>query len=163
MPISSPGRVIHDEMMRAMGRSIKALQRGVKPAPKASGKPQKFKSDKQRRYFFWALNAGKITVPYHREALMVKSLSGTTADSIASVTPIHGGVEGRWGTNIKYAPMVIDKYKQVAYHRGTWWTLQGEAKRLTPKVVKEFQAASVRIADKLGPMWTRTITIEVEL
>ena len=139
--MTDASQVVHNEMMKAMGRSLGRLQEGLKKYPTA--KPE---SRYIRTMDLWrSLTVGKL------------GLQG-----IHSVKGIHGGVEGRWGTNVKYAPYVIDQNRQAA-HMGRWWTLQGEAKRLTPQVVKEFQAASVRIADKLGPMWTRTITIEVEL
>ena len=138
---SNAANIVHTEMMRAMGRSMVRLQGGVKKYPP---KPPDSR--------------------YIRTTTLGKSLTiATDAQAIGSVSAIHGGVEGRWGTKVKYAPYVIDQNKQAWMHKGRWWTLQGEAKRLTPQVVKEFKAASVRIADKLGPMWDRDIIIKVEL
>ena len=140
MPANA-AHIVHTEMMRAMGRAVSGLRGGVgKYPPKPEGSK------------------------YRRTGTLGRSLTSFAhGDSIHSVKRIAGGVEGRWGTNVKYAPYVIDQNSQAWMHKGRWWTLQGEAKRMTPQVKAEFEAASVRIANKLGPMWTKTIVIEVNL
>ena len=140
-PMPSAANIVHDEMMRAMGRSLGRLQEGVKKYPQK--KPES-------RY-------GRTMTLWHS---LTNSQHG---QAIYSVTRVHGGVEGRWGTNVPYAPYVIDKNRQAWMHKGRWWTLQGEAKRMIPLVVKEFDTAATNIADKLGPLWDRDIIIEVEL
>jgi hypothetical protein len=134
-------QIVHTEMMRAMGRSLLALQGGVKKYPK------------------------KLNPRWVRTGTLGRSVTSSKAPgAISKVRRVPGGVEGRWGSNVKYAPWVIDRDRQRDYHRDHgWWTLQDEAKRMVPKVRKEFEAASTRIANKLGPRWTKTIVIEVAL
>ena len=137
---SNAANIVHTEMMRAMGRSMMRLQGGVKPYP-----------------------AKPATSKYRRTGMLGRSVTiAADAQGIHSVARVHGGVEGRWGTKVKYAPYVIDQNKQAS-HMSHWWTLQGEAKRMTPLVVKEFDTAATNIADKLGPLWDRDIIIEVNL
>lgn len=52
---------------RMRGRLVSAQKRITKYPPRYQGKlPGGFKSEKQRRYFFWALREGIIQVPYQR-------------------------------------------------------------------------------------------------
>lgn len=48
------------------GRMVAAQKRITKYPPIIRGRSQPFKTDKQRRFFFWALRNGLITVPYQR-------------------------------------------------------------------------------------------------
>ena len=140
-------QIVHKEMMRAMTRSLIGLQGGVAKYP---GKP--------------AGSTYRRTLTLGRSLTMGRAMTSSGAGrlSIAEVKPITGGVQGRWGTNVKYARWVIDKTRQ-AKHMRHWWTLQDEARRMTPMVRREFEGASQRIAQQLGPRWTRTIVIEVNV
>ena len=60
----------------------------------------KFKSRKQQGYFFWALNSGKLQVPYRRTGKLQQEI--TTESTVAD-----DAVIGRIGTNIAYGPYVI--------------------------------------------------------
>ena len=51
----------------------------------------------------------------------------------------NGGYEGRFGTNLEYAPYVIGE-KQAAMHSGRWWTLESVAKSALSKIEQLFQA-----------------------
>lgn len=79
-----------------------------------------FVSEKQRRFFFWALNEGIITVPYRRTRTLAKSWSRT-------VQTVPGGAVGEVGSNENIAPynrFVQDRTQQARIHRGNWHTVQ---------------------------------------
>lgn len=138
-----PRKLVQREMMRSMGRSLIRLSGGVKDYP-----------------------AQRPEVNYIRTHTLGRSLTTrASSQSIHKVRRIHGGVEGRWGTNVTYARWVIDEARQTDVHRnlGKWWTLQSEAKRMMPLIRREFEAGNTRIANQLGPRWTRKIVIEIAI
>ena len=55
------------------------------------------------------------------------------------------GYEGRFGTNLDYAPSVVDPEEQAAVHRGRWWTMTTIAEKAHDKIVAVFQG----LADEL--------------
>ena len=92
----------------------------VRPAlakyPPPSGKKQPFKTDKSRRFFFAALEDGKIKVPYPRSG----NLGGDWVGA-----PFGDGwvlTSGR-----EYSEMVLGP-NQAAYFKGTWPTTEMVAK-----------------------------------
>jgi hypothetical protein len=135
------GRIVHDELVRAMNRGLDRLLEGVKPYP-----PPPTGSRYHRRYWL-----GK--------SLTVRG----DPKGIRTVRDIPGGVEGRWGTKVEYARWVIGEGTQAWMHKGRWWTLQGEAQRLFPKVKAEFDAAGERITKRLDGRWNQTIVVELNL
>ena len=100
--------------------------------PAQSNAPQPFKTERQRRWFFWALGTGQINVPYKRTGKLASSWR------VEKVT---------WGeyalkNSQAYAHWVIEKKKQAVYHEGHWWTADDFLDRDTPELVK-------RITEKL--------------
>lgn len=92
--------------------------------------PQPFKTDKQRRYFFYAKAKGLIGVPYQRGSSPgsrnLKQLWTVEAESATRVVV---------GNNTPYGPYVQDRDRQSRYHRETGWlTTQGVAASETPAV-----------------------------
>ena len=75
-----------------------------------------FESDKQRRFFFWALRAGVIEVPYYRgqnvrsENLQQSWTTESLSDTAAAV-----------GTQVSYAPMQMDATRQTRYAKAVGW------------------------------------------
>lgn len=66
----------------------------------------------------------------------ITSMAGQNPEALSRVESLFGGVRGIIGTNVKYAPYVIDEERQAEVHRGRWWTLQGEVRRLRDQIVK---------------------------
>ena len=71
--------------------------------------------------------------------------------SIYTVTQIGGGWEGRFGTNLEYAPYVIgDKstigISQAKQHQGRWWLLSSVAEKAMQKIERTWQ----RMADAMA-------------
>lgn len=78
----------------------------------------KFKSLAQQRKVMSLVKQGKV--PYRRTGTLGKSL--TSAVNIAA----YGVADVRIGSNLDYAPYVIDKERQSHYHMGTWNTIQDD-------------------------------------
>ena len=57
-------------------------------------------TDKQRRYFFWALKNGKIKVPYKRTGLLGRRITSQAERDGVDVT-------GSVGLDVPYAPWVV--------------------------------------------------------
>ena len=102
------------------------------PYPPQSRKPQPFKTAKQRRWFFYALKAGLITVPYSR--------TGTLANSWRAVQTgwSHWLIEN----SAAHAALTIGKSgEQAKYHQGNWWQagdiFQSDVPDLTKQLTKE--------------------------
>lgn len=130
-----------------------AAESVVSPYPVASGKPltvfytrvsavdgktyqSKFKSLKQQRYVFSLLARGLI--PTRRTGTLGRSITSDISD----LSP--EGVTIRTGTNVNYAPFVIDKYRQSRYHMGTWTPLQDDIERGQPVITQAANAAFIR-------------------
>jgi hypothetical protein len=101
--------------------------------PSPAGRKQGFKTDKQRRYFFWALKNGKITLPYKRTGTLGRKwTTSVSAD----------GRTGRVGNNTPYARVVQDSsYEKYShYHKETGWiTIQNVAKNEQRAVTGYFE------------------------
>lgn len=101
--------------------------------PSASHRPQPFVSSKQRRFFFWALKAGKIEVPYRR------GISPSSEDHGKSWTlkAVRGGLVYKIGSDTSYGPLLQSEVHQTAYHKKTGWkTIQQTAREEMDVVLK---------------------------
>lgn len=95
----------------------------IKPYPQANRPSrssvygQTWKSEKQRRYFFFALRKGVIQVPYRRGLSPGSQRLGRswTAKAIDDTSVAIG-------TNVTYAPMVKDEGRQTRYMKAVGWT-----------------------------------------
>ena len=82
-----------------------------------------FKTLKQQRFFFWAMRAGVLSVPYRRTGTLQREI---TTRSVAAAD----GVTGYIGSNLGYAPFVIgDDAQQAPIHQGRWWQLRAEVEK----------------------------------
>ena len=142
--------LIHIEGIEPLLKKIKSLQelRPVAGAIRAGaahlkGKlqiypperhgPQPFKTEKQRRYFFYAKGKGLIQVPYRRG----QSPGSQNLKQTWTVSTTHAGLTAEIGTNAPYARPVQDRAEQSAYHRQTGWpTVQDVAEQEGPFVTQ---------------------------
>ena len=99
--------------------------------PPQTNEPQPFKSERQRRWFFWALAAGLITVPYVR--------TGNIANSWRARQ--EGWSHWVLEHSAAYAALVVGREKQVRYHQGNWWIaediIEDDVKDLTEDLTEE--------------------------
>lgn len=116
--VEGGARVLLDNVKRATDNSLAFAQNFIaKYPPKSSGKRMVFQSEKQRRWFFWALRSGQIEVPYRRSGTLGKSW---TTDVRATSENIRGVL----GTIRPYAQYVQDEELQAQMHKGHWPTVQ---------------------------------------
>jgi len=118
--------------LRAGARHLQGKMISEKP-PVSRRPVAQFWSDKQRRGFFYYLNAGKIDVPYYRR------ISQNSEDLTHSWTTEerNGGLTQIVGNDTKYGPLVQDEAMQSRYHKITGWkTIQTISKEQTDEVVR---------------------------
>jgi len=132
----------------AMQHGVADIQAKLKRYPaEYGGSPpfQGFKTDKQRRYFFYALKAGIISVPYKRGKGAGLGGSWTT-----EIRGHAGNMVGVVGTNMSYGKYVQNRPDQYYMHRGRWTTVQdvSEDSGLKAKIVGRFQVAIDRALGK---------------
>ena len=132
----------------AMQHGVADIQAKLKRYPaEYGGSPpfEGFKTDKQRRYFFYALKAGIISVPYKRGKAAGLGGSWTT-----EIRGSGGNMVGVVGTNMPYAKYVQNRPDQYYMHIGRWTTVQdvSEDSGLKAKIVGRFQVAIDRALGK---------------
>jgi hypothetical protein len=86
-----------------------------------------FKTEKQRRFFFWALRTGKIEVPYRRTRTLGRKWT-------TKVEYINGGVVGTIGNATPYAPYVQSRADQAKIHAGHWGTAEDALENLHDQI-----------------------------
>jgi hypothetical protein len=96
-------------------------------------------TQKQRRWFWWALKAGKLTLPYKRGTDRRSEQLGKSWNS--KVKEGSGYVETSVGTRVTYARYVMDETKQAWIHQDRWKTIQKVAKEKEPEIVTLLQQA----------------------
>lgn len=103
----------------------------------------KFKSAAQQRLVMRLAKAGKI--PYRRTGQLGRSiLNKVTVDG-------PGSVSISVGSNLLYAPYVIDQFLQSHYHLGTWPVIQNALSDHLPALAKVGTDAAAReVQRRLG-------------
>ena len=106
--------------------------------------PQPFKSDKSRRFFFWALREGKIEVPYRRGA----SPGSQSLGRKWTIASSNGGLMVTIGNNVSYGPLVQGE-KQTGYHATTGWRTVEQVMDAERETVVEYVSTELqRIASE---------------
>lgn len=119
-----------------MHKATKLIYAETQKYPPASHKPMRWKSAKQRAWFFAALHRGEITVPYRRRH------SGGLAGGWVERVETHGKtLVGIVGNSKSYGPWVMDPERQAGYHQGTWPTTDDIVRKRKQQIVAEFDAA----------------------
>ncbi len=129
-----------------MGQAVDHLQLKMKAYPIGNQhRPQPFRSEKSRRFFFWALREGKIEVPYRRGQSPGSEKLGTSWTTSVSAD----GRTGKVGNDASYGPLVQDRTRQTAYHKATGWnTVQDVVKKEQKAVLRFFQIQYERLLKK---------------
>jgi hypothetical protein len=86
----------------------------------------KFKSMRQQKLVMALIKQGKI--PYRRTGTLGKSI--TSHALLVDSGVVHITI----GSNLRYAPYVIDRTLQSHYHTGTWTPIQTDLERGLPKL-----------------------------
>jgi hypothetical protein len=134
------GEWVNKGIESTMQEAVKEVYDQLPPDPPPSGKSMLpfIKSALQFRWLMWAINSGAITVPYPRTGELRQSLR-------QEVRNIGGQWVGSIGSDSPTAIYVIDEQRQAAYHRGTWWTLQAEFRKIKNTVIVVFAKALARV------------------
>jgi len=130
-------------LRRPMEASLLSLHSELTDYPPPSTGKVTFKTAKQRRYFFWAVQHGVITVPYRRTGKLGQSWTWR-------ITFTPNGLRGTVGTNYKAAPWVQNVHSQARIHRGNWLTDYGAVERKRAEIGRRFRDA-IRRALASGP------------
>jgi hypothetical protein len=122
--LDDPARFI-----RPMTEATAHIQNKIaKYPPSPAGRKQGFKTEKQRRYFFWALREGIIKLPYKRTGTLGRKWTSRVSPK---------GRRGTVGNNTPYARVVqdsgYDKYSH--YHKETGWSTIQEVAKSEEKAV----------------------------
>jgi len=140
-------RLDHSAVMRTlrppMEASLLSLHDDLTDYPSKSTGKVRFKSAKQRRYFFWALKQGVITVPYVRTGKLGQSWN-------THIDETGGGMYGKIGTNMSYAKWVQNAESQARIHQGNWLTDEQAFSKRRGEIVQRFRIA-IRAALAAGP------------
>lgn len=98
-------------------------------------RPQPFKTQKQRRFFFWALRNGIIEVPYRRG----QSPGSEDHQQSWTIKGMKGGLQQLIGSDTSYGKYLQDPEDQAWMHKGRWKTTDEIAKQEEERVLKEIQ------------------------
>lgn len=104
--------------------------------PSQRNAPQPFKTDRQRRWFFWALKEGIITVPYARTGRLANSWRARR----------DGWSHWVLENSAVYAALVVGRGQQARYHEGHWWTAEDIIADDVPELTKELTEEIVGLA-----------------
>ena len=132
-------------LRRPMEASLLSLQDALTdyPGPPQRPYPKMLRTERQRRYFFWALKNGVIQVPYHRTGKLGQSWTW-------KITTTGSGLQGQVGTNMNYAHWVQRQGTQARIHRGNWLTDYGAVQQKRDEIGRRFRDA-IRAALAAGP------------
>ena len=126
-----------------MEASLISLHSGLTDYPAKSVGKVRFKTARQRRYFFWALKNGIITVPYARTGKLGQSWTWR-------IETTASGMYGKVGTNMSYARWVQNDELQARIHRGNWMTDSRALDHRRTEIVQRFRRA-IAAALAAGP------------
>lgn len=115
-----------------MKRALNQLQRALAAYPPQTRRRMRFVSDRQRRWFFAALNSGQISIPYSRTGNLGRSW---TTEIRTSPMELIGEV----GNNVPYGPYVQGENTQASIHQGIWQTDQDVFDDLRDQIVADFE------------------------
>ncbi len=130
-------------LRRPMEASLLSLQDALTDYPPPSTGKMVFKTARQRRYFFWAVQHGVISLPYKRTGKLGQSWTW-------KITTTGSGLRGEVGTNLSYAPWVQRQGSQARIHRGNWLTDYGAVQQKRDEIGRRFRDA-IRAQLAAGP------------
>lgn len=132
-------------LRRPMEASLLLLQGELTnyPGPPMRPYPKMLRTEKQRRWFFWALREGVIHVPYTRTGKLGQSWTW-------KIDMTGSGLRGEIGTNLKYAKWVQHRGRQARIHQGNWLTDYGAVEHRREEIGRRFRDA-IRAALAAGP------------
>ena len=128
------------------GAADRCVRDDVRRYPPPSRGPMKWKSAKQRRWFFAALRRGEIEVPYRRGQSPGSERLGASWTKPVARKVGAGLIQAIVGTNVSYARYVQDSGFQAAIHKGNWQTVQDVARRQAQPIKRFIEQSLARWA-----------------
>lgn len=120
-----------------VGGWVKKKRAGLKsrgyPAQRLA--PQPFKSERQRRWFFWALASGLISSPYQRSGKLANSWKARRS----------GWSDWAIENSQIYAYLVVGRNNQAGYHEGHWWVAEDVIEEDVSELSEEITDAIMRL------------------
>lgn len=100
-----------------------------------------FASEKQRRYFFWALRSGAIQVPYRRgQSPGSRNLQQSWTTRMLTDTSVE------IGTAVPYGTLLMDAGRQSKYAEAVGWrTVQQDMIDVTPQLQRGLESGVAKI------------------
>lgn len=142
--VEGGAKVLFDNVKRATNEALAFAQNFIAKYPsKSSGKRMAFQSEKQRRWFFWALRSGQIEVPYRRTGTLGKSWTTDVNATSDSIRGVLGNVRS-------YAQYVQDEELQAQMHKGHWPTVQMLLRAPAARMGRFFEQAMERTKEWLA-------------
>ena len=126
------------ELDSTIGDWTKKQRAGLKSHgyPAQSNAPQPFKTERQRRWFFWALKNGIINVPYKRTGIMASSWRATK----------RGDSDWVIENSAAYTALVVGRGTQAQYHKNHWWVAQDIIEEETPDLTRKLTEEILELA-----------------
>lgn len=127
------------------------------PPPPKPGTASKHWTDKQRKWFFWALSQKLVEVPYRRTLTLGRRF-------MTRVTRKGVEIFGAIGSDVPYAPWVVGppeaeamtfggvKMFQAPIHQGRWWRFYDVIEAGLDEAYQEFVDV---FWERLNQEWTR--------
>ena len=97
-------------------------------------RPQPFKTEKSRRFFFWALRNGLIEVPYRRG----QSPGSEDHGQSWTIKGMKAGLQQLIGSDTSYGPLLQAPGQQTSYHKETGWKTTDEVAQEEEEKVLDF-------------------------
>ena len=131
---------------RPMNQSVLHLHNKVAAYPSGNQhRPQPFKTDKSRRYFFAALKRGEIEVPYRRGQSPMSETLGKKWTRRINQSDLSFII----GNNVSYGLYVQDRDNQAHIHKKIGWiTIQDVVEQEEETVVRFVKAEVDKILAK---------------
>lgn len=104
--------------------------------------PMRWKSERQRRWFFAALRSGAIDVPYKRGS----SPGSEGLGRRWTVKERDDGLSAVVGNNVSYGPFVQREDSQYWMHKASGWKTTARVANEERSVVVDFVTAAIRKA-----------------
>jgi len=123
---------LEQELKRGMDASLLVLHEKVPPYPPPPADSTYRRTGTLGRSLGASLGGGKSGKP-----------------AIYETKKISSGYEGRFGTNVEYAPYVIGENTQARVHRGRWWTLKKVAQDASKKIMQVWNGIAENLAQFL--------------
>lgn len=123
----------------ALKTAASHIKYALQKYPTHSPRKMKFVSERQRKYFFWAVNKGQITLPYRRGS----SPTSRNLKQMWTVDIEKDGMTAIIGNNTPYGPLVQGEGTQTRYHMYTGWKTTAQVENEERETVMNYLGAAL--------------------